>query len=104
MTGAGSPSPRASALQVVLLLVATAALAGAFLLVGAKNPSRERFVSKHARRVHASAQEVFAEGGGDAPYSQYKEGVPGADPVQYTDVRALHLGSRLTPEAVQAVL
>jgi hypothetical protein len=102
--GDGSPSSRASALQIALLLLASAALAGAFLMVGAKKTGREKFVSKHARRVHAGAQKVFAEGGGDAPYSRYKAAVPGADPVQYTDVRALHLGSRLTPEAVQAAL
>lgn len=63
---------------------------------------REGFVSKQAREVHASASEVFSKGA--ATYTDYKKRVPGADPVQFSDMRRLHAAGDLTPAAVQRVL
>jgi len=65
---------------------------------------REGFASKQAREVTAQARGLFDKNGGDATYTQYKERVTGADPVQYRDVRQLHRAGQLTPEAVDAVL
>lgn len=64
----------------------------------------EGFVSKRAQEVHDRAQEVFSEGGGDANYSSYKNKVPGADPVQYSDVRKLYRKGKMTPQAVERVM
>jgi hypothetical protein len=65
---------------------------------------REKFASQRAKEVHAKAQEVFAKGGGDARYSDYKQTVPDADPVQYNDVRKLYREGNLTPETVENVM
>lgn len=65
---------------------------------------REGFASARAHEVHNRAREVFAEGGADASYSDYKKKVPGADPVQYSDVRRLYREGQLTPGAIETIL
>ena len=65
---------------------------------------RERFVSGRAREVFDRAQRAFEEGGGDARYSDYKKRVPGADPVQYSDVRRLFREGRLSPFSVESAM
>lgn len=72
------------------------------LAAGGRGRGREGFVSERARAVHAASAAVFA--GGDATYSEYKKRVPGADPVQYSDVRGLARAGALTPRAVEGVL
>jgi len=66
--------------------------------------SRERFASKRAQEVYSRAREVFEEGGGDARYSDYKKRVPGADPVQYSDVRRLFKEGTMSPHTVESVM
>lgn len=87
-------------LAVVIVLV----LAYLARVLGLFRGGREGFASQRAREVHDRAKEVFDEGGGDAPYSKYRSRVPGADPVQYSDVRTLYRGGGMTPEAVEGVL
>ena len=100
----GAPAEPVSAVQVAVIVLLVALLVYFVAGAGGAGPAaRENFASRRAREIHAAAQEVFA-GGGDAPYSTYKERVPGADPVQYTDVRALFLAGRLSPQAVEAVM
>jgi hypothetical protein len=94
-----------SAIQVALLVIISAILifyVARFL--GLLNAGREKFVSKQAKEVHDRAREVFQESGGDARYSDYKKKVPGADPVQYKDVRGLYKAGAMTPESVQSVI
>jgi len=50
------------------------------------------------------AQGLEAEGGGDATYTRYKKTVPGADPVQYADVRRLFRAGEMSPATVEGVL
>lgn len=95
----------ASGVQVAFLLVIS--LLVVYLVVcflGGHRDKRENFVSKKAREVHDRAREVFEEGGGDANYSKYKNRVPGADPVQYADVRRLFREGKLSPHNVEDVL
>jgi 3-mercaptopyruvate sulfurtransferase SseA len=93
----------ASALQVAALL-ALAAVVIYYATTAAAARKRERFVSEQALEVHARAREVFEAKGLSATYSEYKGRVPGADPVQYGDVRRLFSEGRLSPQAVEAVL
>lgn len=90
----------AAILAVVLFLI----LYYGARLLGLAGRAREKFASKRAREVHSKAQEVFTENGADASYSDYKSKVPGADPVQYKDVRGLYKGGSMTPENVEKVL
>jgi hypothetical protein len=69
-----------------------------------KSRSKDTFVSAQAREVHARAERLFAENGGKLTYSQYKAGIPGADPVQYADVAKLQKEGKLTPQAVEEAL
>jgi len=89
-----------AAIIVVLIVLIVAFYLGAFRGRFAKG----RFVSKRAEEVHSRAQELFQKGGGSASYSDYRGAVPGADPVQYSDVHRLYREGRMTPEAVQGVL
>ena len=101
----GEPAEPVSYVQVAILVIVAALLIyyiSRFL--GCLGGSRERFASKRAQEIHDRAREVFAEGGDDAPYSDYKKKVPGADPVQYTDVRRLFLEGRLSPRSVLGVM
>lgn len=82
---------------VLVLLVLIVAVGAAFFRRG-----REGFVSDEAKAVYAGAREVFHDG--DANYTAYKNRVPEADPVQYSDVRKLWKEGQLTPEKVQGVL
>ncbi len=99
------PDLPVSAVQVALLLV-VAALVIYYVVrfLGCLRTSREGFVSEKAREVHDRAREVFEEGGGDANYSRYKNRIPGADPVQYADVRRLFREGKMSPYSVEAVL
>ncbi len=63
----------------------------------------ERFASKRARQITDTASELFTRTGSDS-YSAYKKAVPGADPVQFSDVRGLWLNGKLTPQNVDGVL
>lgn len=88
-------------IRVAILVIAVIVLV---YLVSRLARRRETFASKQAHEVHDKAQEVFQKGGGDARYSEYKQTVPGADPVQYNDVRKLYRGGNLTPDTVQQVI
>jgi hypothetical protein len=96
----------ASAAQLALLALLAALVA--LLAFGAARflfrRRREGFASRRALEVHEKASEVFREKGGDARYSDYKRKVPGAEPVQFHDVRRLFLAGELTPGAVEEVL
>lgn len=95
----------ASAIQVALLiLIAVFIIYYMARFLGILGKSREGFASKQAHEVHDKAHEVFRDGGGDARYTDYKSNVPGADPVQYNDVRTLYKQGSLTPGAVQQVI
>ena len=90
---------------VQLALIAALAIVVIYLvIVYGRKYWHEGFASKRAREVYREAREVFAEGGGDANYTRYKNKVKDADPVQYSDVRKLHQAGRLTPETVDRVL
>lgn len=99
------PAVDISAVQVALLVIAAALLIYYIIrFLGDLGGGRERFASRRALEIHSRAQEVFTEGGGDATYSDYKKKVPGADPVQYSDVRRLYREGRMTPSAVETIL
>lgn len=102
--GFGSSEP-ASAVQVALLLIiAIFIIYYVARFLGILGKGREGFASKQAHEVHDKAHEVFRDGGGDARFTDYKNKVPGADPVQYNDVRDLYKQGKLTPDAVQQVI
>lgn len=102
----GEPAEPVSSVQVAILVLVAALLIYyiARFLGGCLGGSRERFASKRAQEIHDRAREVFSEGGDDAPYSDYKKKVPGADPVQYSDVRRLFKEGKMTPHTVESVL
>ena len=81
----------------IILILCIARLFGAFC-------KHEKFASKQAHVIHDSARQIFEANGGDATYSQYKNTVPGADPVQYSDVRGLFRAGKMTPTAVENVM
>jgi len=94
-----------TAVQVALIVIIAALLIFyTTRFLGYLSGGREGFASKRAQEVHARAQEVFNEGGGDAKYSDYKKKVPGADPVQYSDVRQLFKEGKMTPYSVESVI
>jgi len=65
--------------------------------------AREGFASEQARMVTAAAEPLF-RGGATPSYEKYRGRVPGADPVQFDDVRRLAQSGRLTAENVDRVL
>lgn len=65
---------------------------------------RDKFVSKEAKEVYATAGPLLEQTGGKPKYSVYKNRVPHADAVQYTDVKKLWEKGKFTPENVQAAL
>lgn len=67
-------------------------------------PPKDGFVSARAREVHGAASAAFRERGPDISFTDYRDRVPGADAVQYEDMRNLFRAGRLTPEAVQRVM
>lgn len=83
---------------VAVLAVTVVAVAATHL----RNRSREGFAAAPAEEVHAAAMALFTAQP-DAKYSDYKTHVPGADPVQFADVRALWRAGRLTLPAVRLV-
>ena len=94
-----------SAVQVALVVILAIILIYYIVrFLGYLGGRRDTFVSKRAQEVHDRAREVFSEGGGDARYSDYKKKVPGADPVQYTDVRRLFKEGKMSPYTVEAAL
>jgi len=88
-----------SAIAVSLAVVAI------IVLVAYRNTyqSRQGFAADPAPEVYRTARELF---GGEKPvtYSDYKAAVPGADPVQFADIRKLWLSGRLTVDSVRGVL
>jgi len=97
-------SDKADPTQIGLLIVATVLLVWAVArFFRSACQGRDTFVSEKARTVHRAASELFSEKN-NATYTEYKKRVPGAEPVQYTDVRGLYAGGRLTPEEVQKVI
>ena len=84
---------------LIILFVAT----GVYFMKTRKN-TQDGFISQRAYDMSAKAMELFTERGGDASYSNYKNKVPGADPVQYYDVRRLYKQGKLTPRAVESIL
>ena len=87
---------------IVMIIVIFATTSVYF--VKTRKHSQDDFVSQRAYDMTAKAMELFTDGGGDASYSNYKNKVPGADPVQYYDVRRLYKQGRLTPHAVERIL
>jgi len=89
--------------------VAALAIAAAFaiiliLVVGRGcDGSREKFTGDPSLKVFQAARDLF-ESNPHATYSDYKAQIPGADPVQYNDVRNLWLSRRLTPATVRQAL
>lgn len=61
-------------------------------------------VSPQARKIHKKAEELFKEKGPDISYNIYKDNIPDADPVQYSDIRNLYKTGNFSPEAVQKVI
>lgn len=105
--GASACGPRpepVSSVQVAIIVVIAMLIVYYLIEFLARRSGRDGFASKRAHEVHDRAHEVFAEGGGDAPYSNYKENVPDADPVQYSDVRRLFKEGNMTPDSVEGVL
>ena len=94
-----------SAVQVALLVIVAAILIYyVTYFLGYLGRRQERFASKKAREIHDRAREVFEEGGGDARYSDYKNRVPGADPVQYSDIRRLFKSGKMSPYSIEDVM
>jgi len=101
----GEPAEPVSTIQVAILVIVAALLIYYIArFLGCLGGSQERFASKRAQEIHDRAREVFAEGGDDAPYSDYKKKVPGADPVQYSDVRRLFKEGEMSPHTVESVM
>lgn len=66
--------------------------------------NRDKFVSERAQKVFDSAKPLFEATQGRPSYSEYKTKVPGADPVQYSDLKSLWTKGSFTPETVQTAL
>lgn len=101
----GEPAEPVNPIKVAILVIVAALLiyyiARSLRCLGG---ARERFASKRAQEIYDRAREVFAEGGDDAPYSNYKKKVPDADPVQYSDVRRLFREGKMSPYSVESVI
>ena len=65
--------------------------------------TRERFTSQRAHDVYARARKLFDENPG-APFTAYNASIPGANAVQYSDVRNLYLNGAMTPQSVERAL
>ena len=65
---------------------------------------RDTFVSEQAKEVYAETKPLFDRTQGRATYSEYRMRVPGADPVQYTDMRNMWKSGSFTPQGVQDAL
>ena len=101
----GEPAEPVSAIQVAILVIVAALLIFYIArFLGCVGGGRESFASKRAHEIHDRAREVFKEGGDNAPYSDYKKKVPGADPVQYSDVRQLFKEGKMSPYSVESVM
>lgn len=82
-------------------IVAITALLAVYLCHQMCANGREGFVSKRALDVYEKSMSVFTEGGGNPKYLEYKKRVPGADPVQYNDIKQLFRSGNLTPANVE---
>lgn len=101
------PSPSASPIQfaaIAVLAVLAVLIVVALIAVLKPCGGRGRFASRRAHEVHDKAQDLFQKSNGDATYTAYRGAVVGADPVQYSDVRALYRSGQLTPQAVEDAL
>lgn len=83
-------------------MIAVVVVAAAYAYRGRRG-RHEGFAADPAPEVHRAVQELF-QSNKAATYSDYKAAVPGADPVQYADMRRLWLANRLTVDAVRQAL
>ena len=83
------------------IAVGAAVIIVAFVATWYSGRRRETFAT--APEVYQAARALF-ERNGSATYSDYRVAVPGADPVQFADVRGLWKNGQLTQEAVARVL
>jgi len=93
----GKPIRVKTTLPLIVLLTLV------IIFIASKKCRKEGF-SQRAKEVCQESRELFEKEGNNATYSEYKTSVAGADPVLYTDVRALWKKGKLTPERVQRVL
>ncbi len=88
---------------------AAALAAGALVLIAIavrarQKKRREGFASPRAISVFNSAKPIFDKAKGSPQYSEYRVAVPGADPVQFDDLKTLWKTSSFTPENIDAAL
>lgn len=85
------------ALAVTLLLL--------YAVVRWYRDRRDHFASQRAQEVYEKSRELFDRTGGRASYSEFKTVVPApVDAVQYSDIRHIWRGGRMSAEAVERVL
>jgi hypothetical protein len=97
----GEPARPAGTLMAALAVLFAAILI--YYLARGVRP-REAFTTQRAREVYSASRQLFDRTQGGGTYSEFRTLVGQADPVTYTDVRALWKKGGLTPEAVQQVL
>lgn len=88
---------------IFALATVTALAIAIILIVGSNGAPREGFASDPAPSVYNAARELFASNSA-ATYSEYKAIIPGADPVQFADIRKLWLSGQLSLDNVRRVL
>lgn len=88
----------------VLQLAALVALIIIVAYVVRRKCMKDKFVSERAQQVFNGAKPLFEQTEGKPAYSAYKTHVPGADPVQYADLKKLWKDGKFTPENVETNL
>ena len=76
----------------------------AILIIGGAVTQKENFVSAKAHEVFSQAKPLLEAKAGKPSFSEYKMNVPGADAVQYDDVKKLWKKGEFTPEKIDGVL
>jgi hypothetical protein len=96
--------PRGGSKGLHVAVIAVVVLVVVYLLARSCRQRKEGFVSERAKQVFDTAGPLMEATKGKPSYSEYKMRVPGADPVQYDDLRSLWGKGKFTPENVQTSL
>lgn len=83
-----------------LLAVALVVLVVVIIAVARAPRRRERFTTREAQQLYSKCKQAFDLHGTDS-YTEYRKHVPGADPVQYIDMRDLYIRRRLSPQTIK---
>jgi len=88
--------------QTIAIIIVILILAFYWLVI--RKGSKEGFASARAHQVYDKSRELFDKSSGKASYSEYKQAIPSAEAVLYTDTRNLWKKGTLSPDNVQSVL